>query len=47
MLKLDRVTFRHRGTAATYDFSMEATPGEIVAVMGESEIGRASCRERV
>jgi len=42
MLKLDRVTFRHRGTAATYDFSMEATPGEIVAVMGESGSGKST-----
>ncbi|MFK5980978.1 MAG: ATP-binding cassette domain-containing protein [Rhizobiaceae bacterium] len=47
MLKLDHVTFRHLGTSLTYDFSLEASPQEIIAITGESGSGKTTLLELI
>lgn len=47
MLKLDHVTFRHKGASLTYDFSLEASPQEIIAITGESGSGKTTLLELI
>ncbi|MBL4892655.1 MAG: ATP-binding cassette domain-containing protein [Rhizobiaceae bacterium] len=47
MLKLDHVTFRHESTSLTYDFSLEASPKEIIAITGESGSGKTTLLELI
>lgn len=47
MLVLDRLTYRHPGQTAGYDFSMEAAPGEITAVSGASGSGKSTLLDLV
>ena len=42
MLVLDHLRFRHPGQSSTYDFSMEALPGEVTAVSGTSGSGKST-----
>jgi thiamine transport system ATP-binding protein len=42
MLVLDHLRYRHPGQSSTYDFSMEALPGEVTAVSGASGSGKST-----
>lgn len=47
MLKLDHLAFRHKGASLTYDFSLEASPREIIAITGESGSGKTTLLELI
>ena len=42
MLRLEAVTYAHRGTAQTYRFDMQAEPGAVTAVSGPSGSGKST-----
>ena len=49
-LEFEKVSFRYPtrpDVSALHEFTLAVMPGETVALVGPSEIGRASCRERV
>ena len=47
MLALDHVLFRHTGANLTYDFSLEASPQDIIAITGESGSGKTTLLELI
>ena len=42
MLRLEAITYAHRGTAQTYRFDMQAEPGAVTAVSGPSGSGKST-----
>lgn len=42
MLALDRVTYRHPGQPAGYEFTLTAMPGEVTAISGPSGAGKST-----
>jgi thiamine transport system ATP-binding protein len=42
MLRLEAITYAHRGAAETYRFDMEAQPGAVTAVSGPSGSGKST-----
>ena len=42
MLRVDHIRFAHTGQTGSYDFSLEAMPGEITAVSGASGSGKST-----
>jgi len=42
MLRLEAITYAHRGAAKTYRFDMEAQPGAVTAVSGPSGSGKST-----
>jgi thiamine transport system ATP-binding protein len=42
MLRLEAITYAHRGVAQTYRFDMEAEPGAVTAVSGPSGSGKST-----
>ena len=47
MLEIKNITVCYGDRPTVSDFSMNLKQGQIASLVGESEIGRASCRERV
>ena len=47
VLELKGITKIFPGVKALNNVQFQLKPGEVHAPMGENEIGRASCRERV